>query len=350
MSIEINDNRVLKDFKGITFSKFKKSEARKELISCILNNKIESSCFWCGEFICSGHFLDLWDIILYVMSYNIHLANPKLPKYLDMRKDIFINIINSGYDDNKLLLRNNNKIRRLFAEIMCVLCLSKKFNKYNVPKIKDNEYIIGNIGNLLEADNITYAQNIYSKDDPKELFVCINEFVWNLKKKNMYKCCYWLEWLLGYEMKCIKNKLKYTAARRAMPVDNIYQKDIIWIIWQILLNESNIINNGTNTIIMSLLNLFCLQYKSTYKRKRKYIIYNALSLITQFYNTNIKILNDNKIVNNVLNNINIVYKQIKKNEIKSKTDYLFNNNLMDKRKNLEKTLKRLDIMNKFNKI
>ena len=54
-----------------------------------------------------------------------------------MRYDNFINIINSGYSTNIIVLRNNSKIRKLFSEIICILCYSNKniiINKLNLIK------------------------------------------------------------------------------------------------------------------------------------------------------------------------------------------------------------------------
>lgn len=346
--IEINDKRLKKDFKGITFSKYKKSDAKKELLNSMLNSCIEPACFWSAEFICSGHFLELWEIIIYFISFHIHLGNPKLPMYIDMRMNIFIDIIRSGYLDNELLMRNNIKIRKLFAEVICVLTLSNKKNTYNIPKINDNHYNFINISNMLKADDIKYAKGIYYNNDPKELFISVNEFAWNIHKKNILKSIFWIEWLLGYETKCLKNKIKFKAARREMPVDSKFQLDIIWIIWDILLKESKKKSVGIYKIISSLLNIFCLKYNQNTKRKRKFILYFAISLLTETYNTNIKIINDTKTVSNVVDNIDMVYKQIKKNEETPGTDYLFNNSFTNNAKNLETTIKKLEIMNKLN--
>ena len=344
MSIsEISDIRGKKEFKKISFSEFKKTDVKKELLNNLKNGNIEQACYWSAELICAAHFVDIWDTIIHFMGKFIYLGNPKLPLYIELKIDKFKNIINKGYHDNLLKLRNNKNIRELFAEIMCVLCLSKKKNQFESIKIKEEDFNVTKISHKLKADGIQYSQSVFLKEDPKELFVAINEFIWNISNNsnNSLEACYWFEWIMGFEKACKKNKKVLIAQRRNMPVDNQFQKDIIWIIWDCLLLAAVKKNNSISKIVKSLLNIFCLRYSTACKNKRKYLVYYSINLITEPLNSNIKIVKNTELVKKIIDKIDTIYKQIQKSAKKPSTDYLFNNSI-NKNNNLEKTISKLD--------
>ena len=92
------------------------------------------------------------------------------------------------------------------------------------------------------------------------------------------------------------------------------------------------------------MDIFVIKYTTGVKKKRRFVIYFAISLLTEKYDLNINILNDKEKIDNITKKINVVYTQIKKNEIKPETDYLFNG---INKSNIDKTLERIDTMNKI---
>ena len=345
---QINDIRSISEFKGESFSKYKKTDVRKELLNCMLGGKIEHACNWGAELICAGQFLDLWDIILTFLGKHVHLANPKLAIYLEMRYEKFKQIISSGYVDDILRLRNNQQIRALFAEIICILCNTNKKHSFQGIKInKEEEYDMTHMSNKLKAPSVSYAQSVYKKDDPKELFISINEFSYHISKEsnNSLQACFWLEWIMEFQKICANKKEKCLCERRSnIPVEDKFQMDPIWIIWEIILKQSNEKDSIKSKILNSILKLYCLKYTPGVKKRRRYLIYYAISIITEKYDTKIEITKDKELVENVVKKINAIYKHIKKNEMGPKIDYL----MTDVRKsNLEKTIDKLQMLNKF---
>jgi hypothetical protein len=344
---DINDKRSSNEFKGVTFSKFQKSKVRLELVNCLINSKVEPACYWTAELICAGHYGDLWEIITLFISRYIHLGNPKLPIYIAMRFKNFKEILMNGYMGNELTMRNNLKIRQLFAEIMSILCYSRKKHSLDAVKIKKtDEFNITHMASRLKAPTIVYVKDIFKDDDPKELYIAMNEFAYHLTKesKNSVSACYWLEWILEYETLCKhKKELCLGETRQFAPIQDKFKNDIIWIVWDIILHQCNNKKDPLiSKIINALLEIYSIKYSSGVKKRRKFLIYFAVSILTEPLDLNISIITDKKQIDTIIKKIGVVYKDVKKNEESLNVDYLFSG---VERSNLDKTIERLEKMN-----
>lgn len=340
---QINDIR--EKFNNISFSGFQKSKVKSELLKCLESCKIENSCYWSAELICAGHYIDLWELIISYSCKNINLGNPKLPIYLEMRYSGFKDLINS-YNQRELELRNNSNIRLLFSEIICVLIYSKKKIKINEIKIPIDEVTnFINISQKLKAKDHALIQKIFYDDDPKEIYIPINEFLYCINTKNLQETIYWLEWIILFENNCNKNG-KYLNSKNRMFAPKGFERDIIMIIWEIIFYFSNEKNEITSKICKSLFNIFCIKYNKNIKKKRRIIIYFALQLIIENYDLSIDIIKEKEKINNIKSNIDNIYKDIKKNEESPGTEYLFKN---IKGKSIEKSMNKLNILNNFEK-
>jgi hypothetical protein len=175
--------------------------------------------------------------------------------------------------------------------------------------------------------------------------VAANEFAFNLSEdgKNCVNACYWMEWIIEFENICNHRKEKFKCERRVFAnVESKCQMDIIWIIWDIFLVESKKRSNLVQRIINCTLNLFCLRYRPGCHRKRKLLMYFIIGVLTEPFSTDEDIVKDKKKILVITNNIDKIYKQIKKNEQSPGTDYLYQN---VKASNLEKTIAKLETMN-----
>ncbi len=358
-SVAINDVRTLADFKGISFSKFQKAQVKKELESCFVAGKLEPACNWTAELVCAGHFADLWDTIICMYCKYIHLGNPKLPIYLALRFNAFKELVGNGYSGNELGLRNHPKIRQLFAEIIGVLCYSRKKHTLLAVRIKkSDEFDMTHMATRLKAPSVEYATALYLPDDPKELFIAVNELAYHLSpaSHNVVNACYWLEWVLEYEALCKHKKTKCVAQTRPLyPVPAKFQKDIIWILWDTIKAAAAGASGaagaaGTSKpllpkIIQALLDLFCIKYTDGVKSRRRFVLYVAVSLITEPVDFTVEMLNNKTEIDFLVKKIDVVYKGVRKNQQAPATDYLNHGLKRPEKSNRDKTAERLEMMN-----
>ena len=340
----INDIRTSGQFKGVTFSKYKKTDVRNQLIQNMVNGKIEPSCYWAAELICAGHYMELWEAIIHYVGKHIHLGNPKLAIYLEMRYNIFRNIMAQGLYVTELDLRNSSKIRGLFAEIISMLTLSNKKHSFESIKInRAEEFDMTQMTERLKAPNVHFIETIFLKEDPKEIFIPINEFAYCISEENpnMRNASYWIEWIIEFDILCRNRRSPtYCQKRTYVPVDIKFQRDIIWLIWDCLFERKT--TPFIEKILKAIFSLFCIKYTPAASKRRRYLLYYAVALLTEQVSTNIEIISNKETVQNVVNKINEVYKQIKKNEESPNTEYLFSG--MDHRNTFEESIKRMEMM------
>jgi hypothetical protein len=343
MTESINDMRQTKDFQYTTFCNFKRSDVKKEFLKALANSKIEAGCFWSAEMICSGYFEDLWDSLIYFYSKWVHLGNVKLVHLLSRRFDFFKRIY-----ANDLTARNHQTIRVLFAELVCVLCLSKKKNGFNSIEIKKELFDLAEMKEILKAPTLDFAKDIIREDeDSHELTVPVNEFCYALSTKNTMQCFYWIEWLLEYETRCVKRREKLKLGRR----DKIcrlekFQKDMAWLIWECLQKEIDKTNIKAflQEIFQSCVNLFHLNYNTVRGKKKKFLLFFLCSALIEPFDMSDNIVEKSQMetLSNVKENIDKVYKQIKKNEMFGHLEYL--NLIPTVKKEKEKTLEQLNLL------
>jgi hypothetical protein len=337
----IKDTRTIQDLKTMTLSNYRKTDVKNALIDSMLREKIEHACHWSAELICSGHLTELWDMILLFFSKYIYLGNPKIPLYLRNRYKVFRNIMNDS--SHSIDIRNNHIIRELFVEIICVFTFSKKINTFEHVKLdREEEFDMTQNKERFKSPSLEYANQVMKPEDPAELFIAINELLYNLSIGDNKYCCYWVDWIIEFDSIC-RNKREpcHCVKRDTLNVETKYYRDIIWLIWESIIYHSghNDYSNFIVETVLSLFELFCIRYTNACSKKRRHIIYYAISVLVEPVDSNINIIHDKNIIDFYKERINEVYKQIKKKEI-----VVFN----EHRTNHDRSINQMDLINSSN--
>jgi len=290
----IVDSRILKDFKEQTFGGYKIVQASAALDKAIMDNKLEPAMHWALQLFLSGLVHPLWNKLIAFASKSINIYNVKLPEFLYNKSIQWQHITdNSKYSkDNILLLRNHPTIRLLLAEMVSVLCLSKKRKINQLPKIKPNEFIIDNFKAKLEAKNNKFIDAICIDGDPSEIKIAINELSLHIYNSNINKALYWLSWIVEWEKINSKKYGKYECGIRTNEgVDGKYFKDVVWLIWAVIHNickikysHSSGLVSGGNDVSIQIANLYKLyinKFTPATRPKKQYYIIWALLYITE---------------------------------------------------------------------
>ena len=332
----INDARHENDFRSDTFSRYKKTDVKKQLLAALVKEKIEPACYWSAELICAGQIIDVWEVLFLFLGKYVGMGNIRLSIYLEYRYSIFRNICAQQHSEMRaeLTLRNHREIRKLFAEVMYVCCTSRRANSVEVIKInRVEEFDITQLSDRLKATSTDFVQGVLKPKDPKEFTIPLNELGYQLSVRNTSMACYWVEWVIEFDHFCrnVKKKPCVCEKRNEYPVDSKCARDAIWILWDMLFKH---LANGTRppivqTVMDALLQLFCVRYTVASCRRRRYLLYFAIALLSEPIDemcAQQPLVKEPVVLEMIVSHIDsAVYKQIKKNEERPTMDYLYHN-------------------------
>jgi hypothetical protein len=322
----INDHRKLEEFRKKTFSGYAKKDVFDVLFKSLDENKFEEACQWCCEVVISGYLEELWERLVNYISKYIGIHNPLLPYVLFLRMVKFLKIKKmEAFEKNFILMRNNQEVRNLFCEIICIIIMSTKTRKpLNLPRILNYEFSPEGFQKRLIATSLDAADKFVMKDDPSELRIIINEFAFNIDelRYNMNNLLYWLSWAFEWEKINNKKNVEFTCCVREISgIENKFKRDFIWIFWEVILVETNKRNNDNLTKqVRSLYEFFKMKYSPSKKKKRLYLIIHCLELLSNTITINQEFIKKNPIIEKyhvivqACGNINLLYKQKKLNE------------------------------------
>ena len=216
-------------------------------------------------------------------------------------------------------IRNNQEIRNLLIELISLLTLSRKRKMETLPKIRLNDFTAFGFKSKLEAKSTNNINYILKEDDPSEIRIASNEFLYQLQNKNINKTLYWLGWMLEWEKINIKKyKIYKVGVRYNEGIDSKFNNNIIWLIWEII----EFVKKGDFQLTLeahnelnSLWELYKFDFSLSNKsRKIIFILWSIKILITNI-DWKLKLIERETLFFHAVLNVNIMIQKIKPDEI-----------------------------------
>jgi len=313
----IIDIRAPKLLRGLTISGFRKADVIHALEVAIMKDDLETACRWAVEMHASGQMDLLWDTIFTVACKLINIMNPNMYLLIWNRYQKYKHLSEWVQKKYQYELRNNQEMRNIVAEIISIITLSKK-NKLlmHPPPIYDSDFHHQIIKEHCVSEDFTEIERFTSEEeDDKEVILAANEIL-NVLRFNMNtSAIYWYHWLdkltilkrkeNGGQMKC--------KVRKINQIKESYWTDWVWILWNILLEQSKLIPSIEKHVRI-LYNYYKHNFSTTTRRHKHVIVSTAILFIK--YEINGQLAWDTQVIRNyatylqAIGNINLIYKAL----------------------------------------
>ena len=309
--MNITDNR--RTFSKSSFSNLKKNKIIEHCIRAFYYDNVKEALFFTAEMMCSLYINDLWKIYIQFYCKYIHVHNIKMAIYLKHKFEEFKSIAKTINNDFEI--RNHPKMRHLFFTLSILFCKIKKENALSTISI---DFSIEKMNDNLCADDIEYIKPYFRENDPREFYIPLNEFAYHIEKtKNIKQIFYWIDWIIDYDWFLIKKKKQvFIEERSFVELNQRKNHNIIWFIWDILIQKSKTYHGMIHKTIWCLLELFQIKYNHCNNRAYKCILYVGCSLLIETnIQTDIKLIDNMNIFKDMDDKIKEIFSEIKKKEI-----------------------------------
>ena len=303
-----HDTRTYYDFKDRTFSGYLKSEVVKECKKKIIDCRPETAIFLAFELMACGETRQVFSIIDWIYTKKIGILNPNFPyRYLRRFKQYILirkTLLESNGEVNKkgkrsdvekmtdISLRNSVSIRNHIAELITICCDSRKQTIKSVIKCKTEEFQSNVVRQRTKTQDQDFVSRFIRPGDSPEVRMSVNEIAWAIQQKNMEHYRFWVSWIFQWEALLIKNGIKLNCAPRNHIYDTIDAKDLVWLIWEIILDYANKMEDKIYRNVSALFTLYKYEWMTTKKRCSINYMMIAADYITQMYSIHKSITSD----------------------------------------------------------
>jgi hypothetical protein len=286
--MEVYDSRTVLDFQKFTFSGHLRTHVYRVLDENIKLGHADYSCYWSLELLCSGLTHSFWNSLFESAARHINRGAPNVFLYLVRMYEKFSPYESQYSIHNMTEIRNNPDVRVLVCEVASALALCRKNKIPGLPKIKpENDFQQLTIHENLKSPSANYARHLAKKDDPLDIYIPFNEFMYCLRPetRDITKSLYWAAWILKYASRYKKqNKTEYKCVFR----QNIYVEDkhcshIVWMLWEAILDTAaKSPQSGTlKAYIDCLYKIHCLRWTPAQLKPRLCFMVTAIQFICE---------------------------------------------------------------------
>ena len=286
--MDIFDSRTVLDFQKFTFSGHLRTHVYKVLDENIKLGHADYTCYWILELMCSGLVHSCWNTLFLSASVHINRGAPNVFLYLVQMYERFAPYENQYTLQSMTDIRNNRDARLLFCEVGASVALCRKSKLPSLPRIKpEHDFQPLVIQENLKAPSSMYARSLMKQEDPMELYIPVNEFMFCLRPetRDSIRALYWASWILSYASKYKADNKQYLQCsyRSNEYVEEKYLRSPVWILWSVI-HETARSSPQSGTItpyIEALYKMYCLRWAQGDLKKRLPFFITAVLFICE---------------------------------------------------------------------